>query len=184
MSADAVKPGKPPMRLVIALLAAFLGATALIVGWTSGEDPLELPKDAVSQGDIAVYGAYVREPATNTAAAYFTMTNAGDTDDVLVAVSTPVAASASMHDIGIDPPTGEEGMDSDSMTPTPNVRLQPGATITLQPAGGHIMLEGLRASLQPGTTVNLQLIFENAGTITIKAPVIGITDTAPTQENS
>lgn len=182
MSADAAEHRKRPVRLVVALVAVILGATALVVGWTSGEDPPELPKDAVSQGDVAVHGAYVREPATDTAAAYFTMTNLGDAKDTLITVSSPVAASASMHDIGKDVPTGAEGMDSGSMVPTPNVQLQPGDTITLQPAGGHMMLEGVTESLQPGSTVNLQLVFENAGTITVEAPVIGITEPAPTQQ--
>jgi periplasmic copper chaperone A len=179
MSADTAEPGKLPVRLVIALLAVILGATALIVGLTSGDEPPELPKDAVRQGDIAVYGAYVREPATDTAAAYFSMTNVGDAKDTLIAVASPVAASASMHDIGKDAPSGDQGMDSGSMVPTPTVQLQPGDTVTLKPAGGHLMLEGVSGSLQPGSRINLQLVFEHAGTITIKAPVIALTAPAP-----
>ena len=182
MSADtpASEPGKLPVRLVIALLAVILGATALVVSLTAGDDPPELPADAVRQGDIAVYGAYVREPATDTAAAYFTMTNVGGAKDTLVAVSSPVAASASMHDVGKHAPTGEGGMDSGSMVPTPTVELSPGQTITLEPAAGHMMLEGVSGSLEPGSTINLKLVFETAGTLTIKAPVIALTAPAPT----
>lgn len=179
MSADAVEPGKLPVRLVIALLAVLIGAAALIVGLTSRDDAPELPSDAVRQGDVAVYGAYVREPATDTAAAYFSMTNVGDAADTLVAVSSPVSASASMHDVGKKAPDGGEGMDSGSMVPTPTVELAPGDTITLEPAGGHMMLEGVSGSLAPGSTVNLQLVFEKAGTITVKAPVIALTAPAP-----
>lgn len=180
MSADAVEPGKLPVRLVIALLAIILGATALVVGLVSGDDPPDLPPDAVREGDIAVYGAYVREPATDTAAAYFSMTNVGDVGDTLVAVSSPVAASASMHDVGRKAPTAEDGMDSGSMVPTPTVELAARETITLEPGGGHMMLEGVSGSLQPGSTINLQLVFETAGTITVKAPVIALTAPAPT----
>lgn len=180
MSAEAAEPGKLPVRLVIALLAVILGAAALVVALTSGDDPAELPTDAVRQGDIAVHGAYVREPASDTAAAYFSMTNVGDANDTLVAVSSPVAASASMHDVGKKPPTSEGGMGSGSMVPTPTVELAAGGTITLEPAGGHMMLEEVSGSLQPGSSINLRLVFDTAGIITVEAPVIGISDPAPT----
>lgn len=180
MSADAAEPGKISVRLVVALLAVIIGATALIVGLTAGDDPPALPDDAVRQGDIAVYGAYVREPATDTAAAYFSMTNVGDAKDTLIAVSSPVANSASLHDIGKEAPSGDEGMDAGSMVPTPTVELRPGQTITLEPAAGHMMLESVSGSLQPGSTINLQLVFESAGTITVQAPVIALTAPAPT----
>lgn len=180
MSADPQDPGTLPVRLVIALLAVILGATALIVGLTSGgDDPAELPADAVRQGDIAVYGAYVREPATDTAAAYFTMQNIGEQADTLTTVSSPVAASAMMHDVGKRAPTADQGMDTGSMVPSPTVVLEAGQAIALEPGGGHMMLEGISGTIAPGSTVNLILVFEKAGTITIKAPVVGLTDAAP-----
>lgn len=179
MSADA-DPGRISVRLVVALLAVILGAAALIAGSTGGDDPPALPQDAVRQGDIAVYGAYVREPVTDTAAAYFSMTNVGDAKDTLITVSSPVAKSASLHDVGKKAPSGAEGMDAGSMVPTATVELEPGQTVTLQPAGGHMMLESVSGSLQPGSTVNLQLVFESAGTITVQAPVIALTAPAPT----
>lgn len=180
MSVENAAPGKLPVRLVVALLAALLGAAALVVSLTSGGQTPNLPKDAVRQGDIAVYGAYVREPATDIAAAYFVMTNVGSSADTLLEVSSPVAASAEMHDVGKQAPTAEDGMDSGSMVPTPQVVLEAGQTITLEPAGGHMMLIGISGSLQPGSTINLKLVFQTAGTITVKAPVIALTDPAPT----
>ncbi|MFV0532863.1 MAG: copper chaperone PCu(A)C [Cumulibacter sp.] len=181
MSAEQPEPGKLPVRLVIAMLAVIMGATALIVGLTRTDTAeSNLPSDAVRQGGIAVYGAYVREPATNTAAAYFAMTNVGDSTDTLVAVSSPVSTSAMLHDVGKDELNGTGGMDSGSMTPTPEVELEPGETVTLAPTAGHMMLEGVSGTLEPGSTVNLHLVFENAGTITVKAHVIALTDPAPT----
>ncbi|WP_106848424.1 copper chaperone PCu(A)C [Blastococcus sp. Marseille-P5729] len=180
MSADPQDPGKLSVRLVVALLAVILGATALVIGLTRGDDPPpELPADAVRQGDIAVYGAYVREPATDTAAAYFTMQNVGDQPDTLIAVSSPVAASAMMHDVGKKAPTAEDGMDTGSMVPSPTVVLKAGQVIALEPGGGHMMLEGVTGTIAPGSTVNLMLVFEKAGTLTIKAPVVGLTEPAP-----
>lgn len=180
MSAETVDQGTLPVRLVLALLAIILGTTALVVGLTAGDDEPELPSDAVRRGDIAVYGAYMREPVTENAAAYFSMTNVGDTADTLIAVSSPVAAAASMHDVGKKAPDGSGGIDSGSMVPTPSVQLKAGQTITLEPAGGHLMLEKVSGSLQPGAIVNLRLVFETAGTIAVKAPVIALTDPAPT----
>jgi hypothetical protein len=181
MSVEPIDPGRLPVRLVVALLAVILGATALVLGLRNSQngDSPALPDDAVVRGDIAVYGAYVREPATDTAAAYFTVRNLGEQADTILAVSSPVAASAMLHDIGKKAPTADQGMDSGSMVPTPTVEISPGQTITLQPGAGHLMLEGVSGSLAPGSTVNLILVLDRAGTITVKAPVIGLTEPAP-----
>ncbi|WP_153503305.1 copper chaperone PCu(A)C [Cumulibacter manganitolerans] len=179
MSVDQVDPGRLPWRLVIALLAVVLGATALVMGLRGGDRSPRLPSDAVTQGGIAVYGAYVREPATDTAAAYFTIRNIGDTADTVVAVSSPVAKSAMLHDVGKKPMSDEGPMDSGSMVPSPTVVLEPGDVVTLQPGSGHLMLDGVTGTIVPGSTVNLKLVLEHAGTITVKAPVVGLTERAP-----
>lgn len=179
MSAENADPGKLPVRLVVALLAVILGATALVMGLSGSDAPPSIPSDAVRRGDIAVYGAYVREPATTTAAAYFTIVNVGDEQDTLTTVSSPIASSASLHDVGKKAPTASEQMDSGSMVPTPTVVIEPGARIALEPAAGHMMLEGITGTIAPGSTVNLKLVFERAGTVTVKAPVIGLADPAP-----
>lgn len=181
------REGTLPVRLVVALLVVILGATVLLFGLLR-DDPDEdtraaIPGSAVWAGDIAVYGAYAREPVTDTAAAYFVMTNTGDEPDVLTSVSTPVAASAMLHDVGVAPPTGAAGepqLGAGSMVPTPEVQIAPGETITLQPAAGHVMLEQLSGSIAPGSTINLHLVFENSGTVTVQARVIGLSDPAPT----
>lgn len=179
MSAEPADPGKLPVRLVIALLAVILGATAFAMGLGRDDAPA-LPEDAVQQNGIAVYGAYLREPATDTAAAYFTVVNVGDETDTLKTVSSPAASSSMLHDVGKKPLSEDTGIDSASMVPTGEVVLDPGEAMVLQPTAGHMMLEGITGTIVPGSTVNLVLVFEKAGTITIKAPVIGLTEPAPT----
>lgn len=181
------REGTLPVRLVVALLVVILGATVLLSSLLS-DDPGDeardqVPGSAVWAGDIAVYGAYAREPVTDTAAAYFVMTNTGDEADVLTSVSTPVAAAAMLHDVGKAPATaapGEPQLGAESMTPTPDVVVEPGQTITLEPTAGHVMLEQLSGTLAPGSTINLHLVFEKAGTVTVKTKVIGLSDPVPT----
>ncbi|NDJ54944.1 MAG: copper chaperone PCu(A)C, partial [Chloroflexi bacterium] len=42
---------------------------------------------------------------------------------------------------------------------------------TLEPGGYHIMLIGIDETLEPGDTVTLTLVFENAGEFEIEAEV-------------
>lgn len=170
------EPGRLSARLVIAALAVIAG---LVVGMNGGDDEVALPADAVRRGDIAVYGAYVREPASDTAAAYFTIRNVGEADDTITGVSSPVATSAMLHDIGKAPLGAGSPMDTGSMVPSEQVVVKAGETIVLQPSGGHLMLTGVTGTLAPGSTVNLQLVLEKAGIITVKAPVLALTAPAP-----
>lgn len=172
------------MRLVVPVFAIALGIFAFVRGFDSPPKPASapvVPASAIKAGDIAVYGAYVREPATTqTAAAYLVITNIGQKTDTLSSVSSGASTSAMMHDVNTSGPTtaapsnAEQAMGAETMTATPNVAIKPGQTITLKPGAGHIMLEGLIGAIVPGQTVNLLLNFDRAGGVVVPAPVIAI----------
>ena len=57
------------------------------------------------------------------------------------------------------------------------IELPAGTTVELKPGGYHVMLIGLKAPLELGSTIQITLVFENAGEITIDVPVL---EEAPT----
>jgi copper(I)-binding protein len=88
-------------------------------------------------------------------AAYFTVTSTGG--DRLLAVATPVAQKAEVHE-NID----EKGVMK--MRPAGPLTLEPGKPVELKPGGYHVMLIGLKQPLKEGETFPLTLTFEKAGT--------------------
>ncbi|MFL6734421.1 MAG: copper chaperone PCu(A)C, partial [Sphingomicrobium sp.] len=78
--------------------------------------------------------------AAQPGAAYLVIQNSGGSTDKLVAVSTPVAGKASLHSSSM-----EGGVMR--MRPVAAVDIEAGGTAQLDPAGTHIMLEGMKAPL-------------------------------------
>jgi copper(I)-binding protein len=117
-------------------------------------------------GFVSIKGAWVRAAQSGgTTAAYMTITNGTRADDTLVAVSTPVAASASIHETSTDA-SGMTGMH-----PVEGIKIPAGGTVTLEPGGYHVMLMGLTGDLAAGQVVRLTLTFKTAGTIEVSAEV-------------
>lgn len=123
-----------------------------------------LPVAAFADG-ITVTDAWSRAtPGTATpGVAYLTITDRGAAD-TLTAVSTPVAASAMLHQSKT-----ENGISS--MTPVEALPIAAGGTVTLAPGGYHIMLEGLKQPLKAGDSFPLTLTFAHAGAVTATVTV-------------
>ncbi|MFM8267210.1 MAG: copper chaperone PCu(A)C, partial [Ilumatobacteraceae bacterium] len=66
--------------------------------------------------------------------------------------------------------------DGMSMQEVDSIPLPAGETVALEPGGSHIMLLGLTAPLEVGTTIELTLTLEEAGTVVVDVPVL---DEAP-----
>lgn len=98
-----------------------------------------------------------------TGAAYLTVTDNGQPDR-LVGVSTPVAATAQLHET-ID----DQGVMK--MRAVPGIDLVPGKPVSFQPGGYHVMLMGLQSPLKAGDTFPLTLTFEHAPPITATVKV-------------
>ena len=122
------------------------------------------PNTATADGKLLIEGAWVRPTpeGTTISAGYLKVTNRGDAPDVLLSASTPVAASAELH---------ESAMTADgvmTMRPLENgLEIKPGQTVELQPAGAHIMILGVKEPLKEGQTIPLSLNFKSAGSIEV-----------------
>lgn len=103
---------------------------------------------------------------THPAAAYLTLINLGGKPDRLVTVSSPVVENVSIHQ-------SEMTNGIMRMKPVHNLPLEPGARVTLEPGGLHLMLMKLREPLRKGNSLSLTLTFEVAGRIDVQAPILG-----------
>jgi copper(I)-binding protein len=117
---------------------------------------------------LSVSGAYVREPASpDVAAAYFTVRNSGGVDQ-LTRVESSTPGTAELH-----ASTGSK------MTGLVEPRIPAGGTLDFQPGAYHVMLVG-PGPLKAGDHVRLTLVFAASAPISVDAPVVGISEAAPT----
>jgi hypothetical protein len=142
-----------------------LVAGALILGLAGGAPAA----DVAQVGTVTIHEPWARASLGNApnSAVYMTLETTGEAPDRLVASSTPVAGRAELHSHVMDGGVAR-------MRPVDSVEVAPGAPTVLAPGGLHIMLIGLRQKLAPGDSVPLTLVFEQAGAITIEAPVRGM----------
>ncbi|WP_439887476.1 copper chaperone PCu(A)C [Pseudomonas sp. MBLB4123] len=142
-----------PMKKAL-LLATLLG-TSLLAGaheYGSGELHIEHP--------------WSREmpPVAPTAAAYFVVHNKGAQADRLLAVQTPVAGKAEMH----------EHVHADGlmkMQRVQSVEVPAGGEVRFEPMGYHVMLFDLGQQARDGERFPLTLTFEKAGEVELEVAV-------------
>lgn len=155
---------------LIPMLAGGLLVLAGAAGLVRGSGSLAVASGpAIGAAPIVVTNAYVRPPVppTDVAAAYFTAYNTTDRDDRLIGVATGAGATSVLHTAGMT-------ADADGAV------IPAHGSLVLSTGHGHVMIEQLFGKLLPGQTVNLDLTFENAGSISVTAQVIAPGAPAPT----
>lgn len=120
--------------------------------------------------DLEVSRVFVTEPVTGERAAmYFSVTNNGDVDDELLAVSTAAAEVAEIHR------TEHEGSTM-KMVPVDALTVPAGGRVDLAPGGYHVMLLELTQNLFPDDRFDVTLRFRHAGEVVARARVIRYED--------
>jgi len=119
--------------------------------------------------EVTVDHGWVRLPvvAGRPAAAYFTL-HGGKQGAILIAVSSPDAKSAQMHE-------SMEMNGVSSMAPLTQVAAPAGGKITFAPGGKHVMLFGLK----PGAKVRLHFAFADGKTLDTALEAVAATAPAP-----
>ena len=114
---------------------------------------------------VQLDSAWVPEPpaVARNAVAYLALT-AGEQDDVLLAVSTPVAEVVEVHETSL-----ADGVLR--MRPVSRLPVKAKQRIEFAPGGLHLMLINLKQPLRYEGKVALSLRFEKAGVITTEAEV-------------
>lgn len=115
-------------------------------------------------GSIVVEQAWA-QASGNAAAAYLVIHNKSSIDDYLLAVDSPVAKSAAIHETVLT--------DGVAVTePVPGGLDMPSyAEVIMQPGGLRIVLTGLPGDVKPGDTLPVEMVFRDAGTFQLEVPV-------------
>jgi hypothetical protein len=114
----------------------------------------------------AVAQAWARPAAAGAeSAAYMTITSAPGLADALMSASSPGAAAVQLHEVSTDA-SGMTGMH-----PIDHLDIHAGETVQLKPGGYHLMIMGLKSELTVGGTLELDLVFENAGKVVVQAEI-------------
>ncbi len=165
-----------------AALVALLGLTAVACGGDDTGSADSASATTVAAGasttaanastlpTIAKPWARATADSAKTGAAYFTVTAATDDKLVSAKVPTSVAGMTEIHEVTM----ANGAMSMKELAG--GLPLPAGTAVELKPGGYHIMLMQLAAPLKSGTSFDLTLTFEKAGTTTISVPV---RDTAP-----
>lgn len=148
-------------RFVRTLAAASALAATAACAAGEAESPLVLDdawaRPAIHLGDAAGH-------ADVNSAAYMVLRNRGATADRLIGASSPAARVVELHRSSL-----EDGIMR--MEHVDAIELPPRSEVRLEPGGYHLMLIGIRESLEVGDTVEITLHFEYGGTLTRRIPV-------------
>lgn len=143
---------RPSIAIRLIAIVAFLAVLAAGCGQ---------PKTGISVQD-----PFARpSPGTGNGGAFMVLTNNSNQADRLVSAQSPAAMMVELHE------TIDDGGVM-KMVPQPQgFEIPAGGKVELKPGGKHVMLMGLKNTLEPGQTIQITLKFERAGEMTINVPV-------------
>lgn len=121
---------------------------------------------SVVYAEVIVSNATVRllPPGVPNTAAYFSIQNDSDTQQILIGASAEFANKAEIHNhILVN--------DMMSMQQQSEVVIPPGESVQFSPGGLHIMLFGLKQPLHEGQSVTITLLTKDGKSINITANV-------------
>ena len=150
-----LKTGSP---VAIALtLALVLCASLLTLGI-----PNARAMDALAASDVQIRAT---APGMTATGGYLTIHNHSDEDDRLVGVVADFAAKAEIHSM-----VHENGVMKMRALPD-GIEIPAGGMVKLAPGGLHLMLMGLKQTLQAGQMLEVELIFASGRTLRLPAHV-------------
>jgi copper(I)-binding protein len=123
---------------------------------------------SIAFADIVVQDAYARSAGSmaKAGAAFMMLENTGTTADRLIDAKSDAAAKIELH-THID-----QGDGVMKMTHVPEgFDIPAGSMVALKRGGKHVMFMGLQNAWSHGDTLDLTLVFEQAGEINIQVPV-------------
>jgi uncharacterized protein YcnI len=126
-------------------------------------------------GDLMISTAWTRAtpPGAKVAGGYLTITNGGKTADRLTGGSFEGGGRIEVHEMSMnDGVMKMRALDG-------GLEIKPGATVTLEPGGYHLMMLDLAKPLAKGDKVKAHLTFEKAGPVDVDLDVNAVGATAP-----
>lgn len=160
-----------PLYVVVALLCACQPASHEEARQIAPSLKTNPPADQAARLVVTQAWSRAMPPGSTVGAVYFTLNNPGPEARFLTAVSTPVAAAAELHRTLV-----EDGMSK--MRPAGIIEIAPGATLSAEPGGLHVMLRDLKQPLVAGTTIPLELAFRDIAPLHVQVAVQAATASA------
>jgi copper(I)-binding protein len=148
-------------RLALAALVAVLALPALALDYKLGAIEIGQPWTRATP------------PTAESGGGYLVLKNTGTTPDRLIAVKSPAADKAEIHEMKMD------GNIMRMRAVERGIEIPPGATVELKPGGFHVMFMGLKAPFAKEAKVPLTLVFEKAGSIDVDLMVQAMGAQAP-----
>lgn len=131
-----------------------------------------LPACSPAAGGVSVSDAWARPSPGDemtsmggvNGGAFMTIRNNGSQPDTLIGAESSAARVVEIH---------ETTMSGDvmRMQQVESLEIPAGGEVLLQPGGYHIMLIDLQQSLAPGDTIEITLVFQQAGRVTVSVSV-------------
>jgi len=126
-----------------------------------------LAQEGECPATVSLYNGWARAtaPGATVGAAYGLLVNLTEEDDTLVSATTDAAEVVELHEIIME---GEVMQ----MRPVEGGFVVPAKNfVALKQGGLHMMLINLTRQLEPNSTIDLTLRFENAGEVQVSIPV-------------
>ncbi|MEZ0069796.1 copper(I)-binding protein [Streptacidiphilus sp. MAP12-20] len=145
--------------LVQGPLVALLALVLLLWGHAGRSDTASAAGTGAAPAKLAMFTPYLDPPArpAGPVDAYLTIRNGGGSDDRLLSVTTPWAASVAIVDA--------------SGRFLPWATIPASGSMTLRPGGTHLALTGLRRTPKLHDVIQLDLTFTTSGTVHVWAPL-------------
>ncbi|MGK7753528.1 MULTISPECIES: copper chaperone PCu(A)C [unclassified Roseovarius] len=154
------------MKHILTLASALI----LSAGMTAAHD--------YTVGDLEIMHpmAFETPKMAKAGAGFMTITNNGDTDDVLLEVRADFP-KVEVH-------TTEETDGVAKMMHVDNLPVPAGETVELAPGGYHVMFMGFSSQLEEGQEIPATLVFENAGEVEVMFNVESRPEEGETMDHS
>ncbi|KUP93256.1 copper chaperone PCu(A)C [Tritonibacter horizontis] len=121
---------------------------------------------SAEMASMMVHDAYARASNKMAGAAFMQIKNTTERDDRLLAVRSEVAKKVQLH---------THAEDANGVMKMQHVEegfeIPAGATHLLERGGDHVMFMGLNRELAEGDMIDLILVFEQAGEVSVTIPV-------------
>jgi len=147
--------------LVISLVIAFIAKSQ-----AQTPTPVIPSQGVVAKvGQLSIADPYTRStvPGQKNAGGFLSIQNGGEIDK-LISASSAVSETVEIHEMKMEGNVMQ-------MRAMKSLDVPSKGKVDLRPGGYHLMFINLKAPLQVGDKVDVQLTFEKAGKVTIKLPV-------------
>jgi periplasmic copper chaperone A len=148
-------------------LSAIAGLVTSLLVAAALAQPAAAP---IKAGALQIEAPWLRATpgGAKVGAGYLRITNTGTEPDRLTGASMPLAGRGEVHEMTMQNGVMKMRGLGEGLT------IDPGKGVELKPGGYHLMFLDMKGALKEGQMVDVTLMFEKAGNVTVPFPVQGL----------